>query len=363
MQSPPFRKEIGIRDEQEKRLREISAAFDESHRKLAYTKEMDRLPPQERKAKQEELQAKLEENGKVFRRQIGEVLTTQQWAAYKRHVQARLGSSLLSARPAITDAWGIRLSQQQQRELDRLEEKEMRKGYEQVRQFKDRLQGVLTPEQRQRLAAKFADADVAGPFVQVPSPSDPHYNAVKNERPFVFGFVSRDSASLLVYRELADPDVRAKLALRAEQQAKLQAILVSSGAVAEKIFDLYEPKRPAKLSPAEQKSKLAEYRRKLEELGREIIREIDATLTPQQLASLKKIASQERAIESLARRDRVLLEYLHATAEQEAKLRKVFEEYQTMGLESYSPTGEKAWAILTPEQQKKLEETLDRNGW
>ncbi len=95
LQEPAFRKEIGISDEQEKKLREISAAFDASSRKLAYTKEMDRLPPQERKARQEELQAKVEENGKLFRRQIGEVLTTQQWAAYKRHVQAGLGSSLL----------------------------------------------------------------------------------------------------------------------------------------------------------------------------------------------------------------------------------------------------------------------------
>ncbi len=183
----------------------------------------------------------------------------------------------------------------------------MRKGYERVRRFKDRLQGVLTPEQRQRLAAKFAGADVAGPFVHVPSPGDLHFHAVKNERPFVFVFVSRDNASLAVYGELANPDVRAKLALSAEQQAKLQAILVSSGAAAEKIFDLYEPKRPAKLSPEEQESKLAEYRGKLEELGKDLIREIDATLTPQQLASLKKIAAQERAIESLVRPDRELL--------------------------------------------------------
>ena len=363
LQSSSDRKEIGIGGEQERKLREISAGFEAAQRKLVFTKEMAQLPPKEQTAKQEELQRTSKEITKRFRGQIAEVLTTQQRADYQRFVRGRLGLGLLSTPKQTSELWGFSLSQQQKEQLHRLEEKWAREGEQHFRQFKDGLLGVLTPEQRQRLAAKFADANVAGPFVNVPGPSDLHFTAVKSEKPFVYVFFSPDGASVWVYRELADSEVRKQLGLSARQETKLRAVLSDSQAAAEKIFAVYESKRPAKLSPGEQESRRAEYRRKLEELGKDIIRQIDATLTPQQVAALNKAGRQEKEIEALVRPDQEFPSYLGATSEQKAKLQRAFQEFTgPSSLEKSREVGDQAWLILTPDQVKKIQDMFDRNG-
>ena len=160
--------------------------------------------------------------------------------------------------------------------------------------------------------------------------------------------------------------------LSPEQEANLRAISVKFQSAAQELFQLYEPNDVAlkNLFPEERKAKLAElqakrgeFQRKLEELGKDIVRQVDAVLTPAQLAVLKKTALQRKAYAALMEPDTEILKFIGATPEQVAKLRRLGEEQLTPNLEFYRETGEKALSVITPEQQKKLEEELDRRGW
>ena len=94
-----------------------------------------------------------------------------------------------------------------------------------------------------------------------------------------------------------------------------------------------------------------------------MVGQIEAVLQPRQVAALKAIARKDKAIETLMRQDRQALDDLHATTEQRAKLRRIYEEYFSASTWLHSETGEKALGILTPEQRKKLDEAMQRYGW
>ncbi len=89
---------------------------------------------------------------------------------------------------------------------------------------------------------------------------------------------------------------------------------------------------------------------------------------PQQAAALRAIARNEKANWTLVNRNRAALDDIHATAEQRAKLGQIVEDYESHempmpNMPVPAVAGEKAWAILTPEQRKKLDEAIQRNGW
>ncbi len=171
-------------------------------------------------------------------------------------------------------------------------------------------------------------------------------------------------ASVNVYPQLMFPAVRKELALTAEQEEKLQAVLVKSRGGAQRIFDQFQPKAgAAKPSPEAQTSRRAEFQRALDQFGKDVLAQIETALQPQQVATLKSIARKDKVFDLLARQDRAVLDDLHATAEQQGKLRRITEEFAVPDSTSFRAIGEKALGILTPEQRKKLEERLDRNAW
>ncbi len=80
------------------------------------------------------------------------------------------------------------------------------------------------------------------------------------------------------------------------------------------------------------------------------------------------MAQKDKAIGALEGLDRAALDDIHATAEQRAKLAQIVKEheayeYPVPNMPLPSAAGEKAWAILTPDQQKKLDEAIARFGW
>jgi len=83
------RRHFGITAAQEKKLREIAAAFQAEESKLmqAY-EEWHGVPPQERKTAPEEWRTKFEKLGNAYRKPIEDVLTAEQRTAYKHDILA-----------------------------------------------------------------------------------------------------------------------------------------------------------------------------------------------------------------------------------------------------------------------------------
>jgi Spy/CpxP family protein refolding chaperone len=257
---------------------------------------------------------------------------------------------------------GIELTPQQRAQFDRLavESREKYKGNSQ--RTNERLMAVLTPQQRERLLARFADTDLALSIDLRGYTSGFHGLVTKlAPPPLSFSFLSDRMSGISVYGQLHDPAVRKQLDITADQEAKLQAVLVKSETAAQKIFDRYEPKTAApKPSHEEQESQKAEYRQALEQFGKQVAAEIEATLQPRQVAALKAIARNTRAAGTLWQHDRVTLDDLHATAEQRAKLWEIYRENAEPDVASFRARGEKALGILTPQQRKKLDDHVAR---
>jgi hypothetical protein len=369
------RRHFGITAAQEKKLREISAAWQAEDSKLtdAY-EEWRELRPQERKTETEEWRTKYEKLRHPYRKPIEEVLTGEQRAAYKHDIRGEMAWALYHG-PSVGKLAGIELSEQQKQQAKRLAQEV---AEDEGRKTKNMLEGalaVLTPQQRQRLLARFTDAEDVAPFVYLPptvGQGAQKTSAQTGKTPLDFSFYSGNHASVSVYSQLTGLAVRKELALTAEQEAKLQAVRAKSLAAAQEIFARYESKAAAADSPAAQKSAQAEYRRALsdyrralEQFGREVIEQIDAVLQPRQLAALKAIARKEKAGGTLLQLNRTALDDLHATAEQRAKWRQIKgeENVPVPNMSLPAAAGEKAVAILTPEQLEKLDKAIEHYGW
>jgi hypothetical protein len=92
--------------------------------------------------------------------------------------------------------------------------------------------------------------------------------------------------------------------------------------------------------------------------------QIEAVLQPRQVAALKAIARKEKASWTLLQQDRAALDDLHATAEQRAKWRQMSDEdLPVPNMPLLAAAGEKAVAVLTPEQLEKLDKAIEHYGW
>ena len=297
------------------------------------------------------------------------MLTTEQRAAYQHDIRGET-AWLLYLGPSLGKLAGIELSEHQQQQGKRLVEETRESQGKNRKSVEERALAVLAPQQRQRLLARFTDAEVVAPFVFAPQVAQ-QVSAREEKSSLNFRFMSGSNAMVSVYPELTDPAV----ALTAEQEAKLLAVQAKSQAAARKLFERYERKAAANESPEAQKSaqaeyrqKLDDYRRALEQFGRDVIGQIDAVLQPRQVAALRTIARNEKASWTLLNRNRAALDDIHATAEQREKLRQILEDYQSHempmpNMPVPAAAGEKALAILTPEQLKKLDEAIERYGW
>ncbi len=150
-----------------------------------------------------------------------------------------------------------------------------------------------------------------------------------------------------------------------EQTWKLEGLEAKSAVAAQQIFNAYEPKEsPRKLSAEEQKARDAEYRQKLETLGSDIHRQINETLNTVQRDSLTRMLKEARAAGTLIRALRnsndAIFDELRTTAEQRARIHVIYSEDAVRQAIPDRATGEKALAILTPEQRKKLDEVIEQ---
>jgi beta-lactamase regulating signal transducer with metallopeptidase domain/protocatechuate 3,4-dioxygenase beta subunit len=358
------RQRYGIDAAQEKELRNIADEFDAARRKISeVAKESQKLSPEERKAKLKQLQTEYVQAEHEGRKRIESLLTARQRADYLRDDRYNSALWFCNDPRSASRAVGIELSQKQREQFDRLADKGREEYPGNSARTKDRLLAVLAPQQREKLLARFNDTDLALTIVVPPlDAGGVHALATKlAPPPLYFSFVSHRMSHVIVYGSLHDPAVRKELAVTADQEERLQAVLVKSETAAQKTFDRYEPKTVVpKPSHEVQESQRAEYRRALEQFGRQVIAEIEAVLQPRQVAQLKAIARKNRAAESLWYHYRATLDDLHVTAEQRAKLWDIYSQNAEPDVASFRARGEKALGILTPQQRQKLEDHVAR---
>jgi hypothetical protein len=216
---------------------------------------------------------------------------------------------------------------------------------------------VLTPEQREKLLARAAETDTPL-YVRVllVDASPPHQLAQKlPPPPLSFTFYSRGFVTLSAYGQLHDPELRETLSITTEQVARLNSLQAETEAAVQKIFDRYEPPtEPAKAWHAAQLKKQDEYRRTLEQFGKEVVAKIEAILQPQQIAALRERRIENAAAGMLSGHVRAALEAIHVTPEQSARLWEIYSDITKPNLDWERAEGAKALAILTAEQRKKL---------
>ncbi len=270
LEMPDVRKHFAITAEQEEKLWEIAAEYHAVTKKLhAAHDNWLRLPPQERKTTKEEGYATLEEARHAFDKPVADVLTAKQHAAYQHDVRGDNAFNVIIADdPQYTQRiFGFELSEQQLQQLTRLREETEENRKKTRTSMEEHMLAVLTPQQREKLFARFSDAKPFRPSALVPGSIQ--QKPPREKKPSLdFQFASGSNAFVRVYPELTDPDVRKALALTADQEAKLLALDAQSQATAIKLFERYELKAPADESPEARNARHAEYLRKKDEYQR-----------------------------------------------------------------------------------------------
>ncbi|MGD0516837.1 MAG: hypothetical protein ABSA26_04815, partial [Thermoguttaceae bacterium] len=354
LEGEDVRKELKLSGEQEQKLRDIAANFQMQYEKLRKVVEKGYIksPPGKEMTKEiEAAKAEFMQNTKGVNKQIEGVLTTEQIAALRKIVVQDQAAGLVRF-PTADEKIG--LSDQQKKDLAKLTEEMNKKKRQLQRDNFEKMLAVLSPQQREKLH-QVAGFDL-GPMII--SDSAGH-----------FGF--------MVYIELIKEDVRQELGLSAEQFAKLQKIDGKYDQMAAKEFS--EIKERMQKENEEMQNKTEEQQkkgnmtlsagsvgrgenkpdeeRKINKLGEQMRGEIDSLLTPEQLATLKKISLDENLSMSLTAPR--ILKQIEATQDQRKELSRLEGERHDItspiGFPPYiREIGEKALQVLTPQQREKF---------
>jgi hypothetical protein len=397
---PKFREELHLSPEQMEKLREISAAAMRQFAKDSQEahEQSRKMPLEKRQAwLMEKLEQQGRERGRAARKPIEAVLTSQQLNAYKRRALTLYVFNTLAGDAEVAKIIG--LAQAQEEQLLRIWDQYTGDALEREQKHCGSLLAVLTPVQREKLdaeirirlrgAAPGETALLGGlPPAAEPAAPAPPPRAGADEPPAGTGTVTLtvnegtltfsagyDYADLALpaYRELNSDAVRKQVGLGVAQEKRLREISDKHGKDWEKAAleneRAYEKFLPGGVAPGtmtpEQQAKFAAYEREMRELQRrseeslkEVARQIEAVLTPQQLAGLKEMTSRRRAASAVLSAE--FQKKIAVTDPQKARLRQIAEEFVKQSESSSAAAPERALAVLTTAQQQKLREELDR---
>ncbi|MGA2797849.1 MAG: hypothetical protein ABSE63_09740 [Thermoguttaceae bacterium] len=325
------RKELKLTSEQEKKLREIADDFQKYSKR--YNQEIEdeakTLQPQQPMPKKIQMAAaELQQKMKDVRKQIEELLTREQMALLKGFVLQNDVFSL-QLNPQWYQTLGI--SEDQKKELERLFEELTIKTWQLGRNKTEKILGALSPQQRDKLN-EITGSEIGTEIFYRPGGDD----------------------SFNVYDALAMGNIHQELNLSPQTSRKIKAICAKYSQMASK--ELPEQKQGmSKLTIVDDQRMKPE--RELQEIEKQMREEIDPLLTPQQWATLKKISLDERAYRLLVN-SRILKKIDVSEEQQKEFLRIRVEIFETIFKSTYE-TGEKALAVLTPQQREKFEKAMN----
>ncbi len=345
-----MRKELNFSSEQTKRLREISDNHYGRAQKLRdeMLKQMETLSPEDRTRQQAEFQAKSNDEERATRKKIEELLTVEQLAALRTMAVGRnLGRLLMSSKLAKK----IGISPEQQARLAELSETQSKqdagqRSGESYLENEKKAVAVLTSEQWEQL-----EQIIAGERGRA-----------------VLSFSLSGGYPIIEVSELDRPDIGKELGLTPEQKAKVEAIVARSQSQAVELSKLVggvNSLLPAK----EQQTKSDEFGHKMADTVSRDRREIAEVLTPEQLASLKKLIVRRIFLLNLdlgrltadgpATPQQTLLDRINLTKEQREELRRLHSENEQVRHRLVRELGERAIKVLSPEQQERFMDGLN----
>jgi len=343
--SPRIRKELKLTADQQRRLREISAAHIARREKLA--RDWAAVPPKEQQAKEAEHRRMWDQNTQVGRKQVEAVLTPQQVETYQKIMFPGMAESLLYS-PEVLKTIGF--TAQQEQRLGELHRETRRRLDEQSRRQTDQSLAVLSGPQREKLRAEI-DRSERGSEV---SSEWTTRTSTPTQADTLTVDIDRTRAIVLpAYGDLADPVVRKQLALSADQEKQLREITANYLRESEKIG-----REASKLSPDELQRMYRDFQQKSAQTARQ---RIEGLLTPQQLAALKEIVFRRAAVAALTT-PRVQGKIGLGQREKDA-LGRIWQAARESSERISREASQQCLGLLTPGQEKKLREEIDRLGW
>ena len=162
------------------------------------------------------------------------------------------------------------------------------------------------------------------------------------------------------YYQLGQESVQKQIDLVPEQKQKLEAISKKFMEDSQAAWKGQDWTKLRELPDAERQAKMKEMQDSVAKTMEAAKKEVEAVLLPHQIEKLKKLDFRQRASGMLYTPS--VLEKLALTEEQKAKLKQVREEQQKKMAQLTEETMDKTMEVLTPEQQKQLEE-LGSKGW
>ncbi len=368
--NPKIRKQLEITPLQEKKLREISAAFMTEVQKL--DQEVRNVPPKESQAKTEAIKQKWDELRTNGQKQIEEVITPQQLDACKKLVFPVMAFAMLQDPQVLKN---IDITPEQKEKLRQLH-KDMSQSMDRESQDRtDRSLALLSREQLEKLRVEVErqyreshEPKTAETMSVYWSPQsvnagtlnltvDPYSTAWAWAWGATDSVIEKDYIILpVVYENLGLAAVRKTLGLSPDQEKQLKEIASNSQIEMEKLS-----RKLRNLAPEEQQRKMNEYQLESAKLAKEIRQKIEALLTPEQLAALKDNQFRSQAFgwliipqvqDKIGLSDRQKADIYHISKD-------LLEKSDRFDQELFA----KELGLLTPGQQEKLREELDRRGW
>ena len=352
---PIRQKELDLSAEQCKRLSEVSADFWTRFKEIS--KKNSDMADRQKRGK---YMANIDQLANDCRKQVEAVVTPQQLVTYKKAVFPRLAFELL-AQPQSHNSIG--LSSGQEEELQQILKKfsqqlaqlPTQEEMEWLEKAKDAVLAALSPQQREKLRS-----DIEHNILNDEESSLSYSIGTESGMP-IFNAAGPAEAGtrwapmvLPFYSELTETAIAQRLGLSADQRKQLAAVAGEHRSETEKLAG-----ETKKLSPDQRKC--PEFQQKALRMLESVRRRTEAVLAPQQLAALKEIVFRRRAFSTLA--DPHVEAKIELNDQQKAAVKRINEEPVNRQDRILRGSERKLFGVLTPQQQDKIREVLDRQGW
>ena len=310
-------------------MRDISASALKKRQAVikAAREKLSGLSPEQQLARQRELHSTFAQQAGAVRKQIEELLTAEQLRSLRMLALGSRGT--------------LALTEEQRKDLEKrtLENETWRQLKRSSNKIEEEILAVFTPKQRDEIVR------ISG------------------------GIAANMSYPCSELEALTDPAVIKQMALNAEQDANLKAILAASQSRGKEISKHGESiNSPIPVSDRE--AEIMALQRMIQQANKEDRQQITALLTQQQLAQLHKILA-ERDFYSLLLMSGVfensgvgqqhgILDRVGATKEQTLELRRLHNEQETLVRHVHRVMGKILEKMLSPQQQDKVLDELDQ---
>ena len=327
---PRWQEEIGLSAEQKKSLLAINAkAVAEAK---DHAEQFKKLSPEEQRAQVKTWAGKpspwSQQRDNEIRRQIEAVLNPRQLQTLKDFSFSRYAIGLLYDAKIRQD---VGFGQEQEARLRQIAKERLARFQKVSMERAEKLSAMLTPEQQ---AALPDVVKLQGPTSAVLSIA------------WELGF---DLDNFLAhYPMLAEAPVRERLGLSAEQEKQLHALMADSAARKEKVrqerlLGKEQPSMPHSNAETDEK------------------KQVEAILTPQQLATLGEINFRRQAALAIGYPEK--RKTIDVTVEQAAEFQRLDNETHERLYRIDREMLGQVLDILTPRQQEELRGEIDRRGW